>query len=50
MPETPDPVRRFRELPGAIPERLFSQIALIRRFEERLLEFFEENALFGTTH
>jgi TPP-dependent pyruvate/acetoin dehydrogenase alpha subunit len=31
-------------------ERLYAQMALIRRFEERLLELFSSGDLFGTTH
>jgi len=35
---------------GTLEERLYGQMALIRRFEERLLELFEDNELVGTTH
>jgi len=33
-----------------ICERLFAQMVLIRRFEERILELFAAGELFGTTH
>ena len=33
-----------------ILERLFAQMVLIRRFEERILELFAAGELFGTTH
>ncbi len=45
-----DPRQRFENATGTIPERLYEQMALIRRFEVRLLELFEEGVLFGTTH
>ncbi len=35
---------------GSLEERLYGQMALIRRFENRLLELFEHNELVGTTH
>jgi TPP-dependent pyruvate/acetoin dehydrogenase alpha subunit len=33
-----------------IRERLYAQMVLIRRFEERILELFAAGELFGTTH
>lgn len=45
-----DPRARFEASDGSLEERLFAQMALVRRFEERLLELFEEGLLFGTTH
>lgn len=44
------PRSRFAAQPGALDEKLYRQMALVRRFEERLLELFEEGELFGTTH
>lgn len=35
---------------GDLRERLYAQMVLIRRFEERLLELFSAGELFGTTH
>ncbi|CAG0989493.1 partial 2-oxoisovalerate dehydrogenase E1 component, partial [Anaerolineae bacterium] len=44
------PSERFAHMAGTLPEKLYAQMALIRRFEERLLELFELGDLFGTTH
>lgn len=44
------PATRFREAQGSLSEKLYRQIVLIRRFEERLLELFDTGDLFGTTH
>lgn len=44
------PDERFDRAPGTLPERLYRQMVLVRRFEERLLELFEAGDLFGTTH
>lgn len=38
------------QLPTDLRERLYAQMALIRRFEERTLELFSAGELFGTTH
>ena len=35
---------------SALRERLYAQMVLIRRFEERVLELFAGGELFGTTH
>lgn len=44
------PRTRFEESPGSLREKLYRQMVLVRRFEERLLELFELGDLFGTTH
>ncbi|MBO6937181.1 MAG: thiamine pyrophosphate-dependent dehydrogenase E1 component subunit alpha [Deltaproteobacteria bacterium] len=44
------PKARFDSLSGSVDERLYSQMTLIRQFEERLLQLFEGGELFGTTH
>ncbi len=46
----PGPARRFAEAPGLRCEKLYRQMRLIRRFEERLLRQFEEGDVSGTTH
>lgn len=48
--EGADPRARFEGLAASPRDRLYGQMTLIRRFEERLLELFEEGQLFGTTH
>lgn len=45
-----DPRSRFASWRGTRSEKLYRQMALIRAFEERLLELFELGELFGTTH
>lgn len=49
---TERPVARARldAMPGLLEEKLYRQMTLIRRFEERLLELFDHGLLFGTTH
>ena len=44
------PAGRFSRREGSLLEKLYEQMVLIRRFEERLLELFEEGVLTGTTH
>lgn len=44
------PATRFADTAGSLSERLYAQMWLIRRFEEQLLELFEQGELFGTTH
>jgi len=41
---------RMKQEPGFRLEQLYAQMVLIRRFEERVLELFGQNELFGTTH
>ena len=45
-----DPRSRFQASDAPLRQRLFAQMALIRTFEERLLELFDGGDLFGTTH
>jgi TPP-dependent pyruvate/acetoin dehydrogenase alpha subunit len=49
-PDENCPKTRFDAMGGTPIERLYRQMALIRHFEERLLELFEHGELFGTTH
>lgn len=44
------PAERFAQMPGTISQKLYRQMRLIRRFEERLLRQFEEGDVSGTTH
>lgn len=44
------PARRFADAPGTVSEKLYGQMRLIRRFEQRLLERFEAGEVAGTTH
>lgn len=44
------PRARLGAAPGTVEERLYAQMVLIRRFEERLLELFGSGEIFGTTH
>lgn len=48
--ETPCPTTRLREDPRPLAEKLFAQMALIRVFEEKLLELLTTGQLVGTTH
>lgn len=48
--DAPSPQERFLAAGGNSAERLYAQMTLIRQFEERLLELFDEGELFGTTH
>jgi TPP-dependent pyruvate/acetoin dehydrogenase alpha subunit len=48
--ERPSARARLEAMPGLLEEKLYRQMALIRRFEERLLELFDHGLLFGTTH
>lgn len=45
-----NPRARFERDGRPLRTKLFEQMMLIRRFEERLLELFGEGELFGTTH
>lgn len=45
-----DPRARFDACADPAPVKLYRQMALVRRFEERLLELFSEGELVGTTH
>ena len=49
-PERIDPQARFAEMQGTLSEKLYTQMRLIRRFEEQLLERFDRGLLVGTTH
>ena len=46
----PGPSARFSGAQGSTREKLYRQMRLIRRFEERLLKQFEEGDVSGTTH
>ncbi len=46
----PGPEERFLQTPGSRREKLYRQMRLIRRFEERLLRQFDEGDVSGTTH
>ncbi|MBA2662004.1 MAG: thiamine pyrophosphate-dependent dehydrogenase E1 component subunit alpha [Bradymonadaceae bacterium] len=46
----PDPRTRFVADARPSVQKLYEQVALIRNFEERLLDLFEAGELFGTTH
>lgn len=48
--ERASPRERFEAMNGTPKEKLYEQMFLIRRFEERLLVLFEEGVLTGTTH
>jgi TPP-dependent pyruvate/acetoin dehydrogenase alpha subunit len=50
MQQPPCPRTRLQHTPGSLSERLYAQMLLIRRFEELLLQLFEQGELFGTTH
>lgn len=44
------PAERFAQAAGSRREKLYRQMQMIRRFEERLLRQFEEGDVSGTTH
>lgn len=46
----PCPKSRFSASSGTERERLYATMTLIRRFEETLLDLFDQGELFGTTH
>ena len=46
----PGPAKRFADASGTRAEKLYRQMRLIRRFEERLLLQFEQGDVSGTTH
>jgi acetoin:2,6-dichlorophenolindophenol oxidoreductase subunit alpha len=48
--QVPDPRQRFAQDGRSRAVKLYEQMALIRRFEERLLELFDSGEVFGTTH